>query len=152
MLLTVVQGFTLTRLNQSSWLPLPELFWELSSTSASGCCVCAQSLMSDCDPKDCSLPGFSVHWDSPGKNTGVDCHALIQVSNLCLSVSLLAGGLFTTSTTWKASKPVNDYHTKNPSSKILHFKRPELEVCFHDGREYVSYGLSQPDSIELKCL
>ena len=25
-----------------------------------------------------SLPGFSVHRDSPGKNTGVGCHALLQ--------------------------------------------------------------------------
>ena len=23
-------------------------------------------------------PGFSVHGDSPGKNTGVGCHALLQ--------------------------------------------------------------------------
>ena len=30
------------------------------------------------DPMDCSLPGFSVHGDSPGKNTGVGCHSLIQ--------------------------------------------------------------------------
>ena len=27
---------------------------------------------------DCSPPGFSVHADSLGKNTGVDCHALFQ--------------------------------------------------------------------------
>ena len=27
---------------------------------------------------DYSLPGSSVHGDSPGKNTGVDCHALLQ--------------------------------------------------------------------------
>ena len=27
---------------------------------------------------DCSLPGFSVHGDSPGKNTGVGCHFLLQ--------------------------------------------------------------------------
>jgi len=27
---------------------------------------------------DCSLPGTSVDEDSPGKNTGVDCHALFQ--------------------------------------------------------------------------
>ena len=26
----------------------------------------------------CSPPGFSVHEDSPGKNTGVGCHALLQ--------------------------------------------------------------------------
>ena len=27
---------------------------------------------------DCSWPGFSVHGDSPSKNTGVGCHALLQ--------------------------------------------------------------------------
>ena len=29
-------------------------------------------------PMDCSPPGSSVHGDSPGKNTGVGCHALLQ--------------------------------------------------------------------------
>ena len=28
---------------------------------------------------DCSLPGSSVHGDSPGKNTGVGCHALLTL-------------------------------------------------------------------------
>jgi len=27
---------------------------------------------------DSSPPGFSVHGDSPGKNTGMGCHALLQ--------------------------------------------------------------------------
>ena len=27
---------------------------------------------------DCSLPGPSVHEESPSKNTGVGCHALLQ--------------------------------------------------------------------------
>ena len=27
---------------------------------------------------DCSPPGSSVHGDSPGKNTGVGCHSLLQ--------------------------------------------------------------------------
>ena len=27
---------------------------------------------------DCSLPDSPVHGDSPGKNTGVGCHALLQ--------------------------------------------------------------------------
>ena len=31
-----------------------------------------------CDPMDCSPPDSSVHGDSPGKNTGVGCHALLQ--------------------------------------------------------------------------
>ena len=30
------------------------------------------------DPMDCSPPGSSVHGDSPGENTGVGCHALLQ--------------------------------------------------------------------------
>ena len=43
-------------------------------------CVCLvpQSCLTLCDPMDCSPPGPSVHWDSPGKNTGVGCHALLQ--------------------------------------------------------------------------
>ena len=31
-----------------------------------------------CDPMDCSPSGFSVHRDSPGKNTRVVCHSLLQ--------------------------------------------------------------------------
>ena len=31
-----------------------------------------------CNPVDCSLPGSSVHGDSPGKNTAVGCHSPLQ--------------------------------------------------------------------------
>ena len=31
-----------------------------------------------CDPMDYRPPGSSVHGDSPGKHTGVGCHALLQ--------------------------------------------------------------------------
>ena len=44
-------------------------------------CVCAKSLQSCstlCSRMDCSPPGSSVHGDSPGKNPGVGCHALLQ--------------------------------------------------------------------------
>ena len=41
-------------------------------------CLVAQSCLILCDPMDCSPPGSSVHGDSPGKNTGVGCHALLQ--------------------------------------------------------------------------
>ena len=37
-----------------------------------------QSCLTPCDAMDCSLPGSSVHEDSPGKNTEVGCHALLQ--------------------------------------------------------------------------
>ena len=41
-------------------------------------CLVAQSCSTLCDPMDCGPPGSSVHGDSPGKNTGVGCHALFQ--------------------------------------------------------------------------
>ena len=43
-----------------------------------------------CNPMNCNLPGSSVHGDSPGKNIGMGCHALLQGifltqgSNSCL--------------------------------------------------------------------
>ena len=41
-------------------------------------CSVSQSCSTLCDPMDCSPPGSSVHGDSPGKNTEVGCHALLQ--------------------------------------------------------------------------
>ena len=47
-------------------------------------------------------------WNSPGKNTGVGCHALLQEIfptqglNMCLMSPALAGGFFTTSAMWEA--------------------------------------------------
>ena len=41
-------------------------------------CSVTQSCPTLCDPTDYSPPGSSVHRDSPGKNTGVGCHALLQ--------------------------------------------------------------------------
>ena len=41
-------------------------------------CLGAQSCPTLCDPVDYSPPGSSVHGDSPAKNTGLGCHALLQ--------------------------------------------------------------------------
>ena len=44
-------------------------------------CMCAKLLQSRptlWDPMDCSLPDSSVHGNSPGKNTRVGSHALLQ--------------------------------------------------------------------------
>ena len=74
-------------------------------------CIFAKSLQSCpnfCDPVDFSLTVSSVQWDSPGKNTGVDCCALplgifpTQRSNLCLTFPALAGRFFSTSAPWEA--------------------------------------------------
>ena len=41
-------------------------------------CLVTQLCLTLCDPVDSSLPGSSVHGYSPGKNTGVGSHALLQ--------------------------------------------------------------------------
>ena len=43
-------------------------------------CVClvAQLCLTLWNPMGCGLPGYSGHEDSPDKNTGVGCHALLQ--------------------------------------------------------------------------
>ena len=44
------------------------------------CCavLVAQLCLTLCDPMDYNQPGSFVHGDSPGKNTGMGCHALLQ--------------------------------------------------------------------------
>ena len=60
---------------------------------------------------DCSTPGSSVPGDSPGKNTGGGCHALLQgvflevdpvIEPTSLMSPALTGGFFTTSATSEA--------------------------------------------------
>ena len=68
-----------------------------------------QSCPTLCNPMDCSPPGSSP-WDSPGKTTGVGCHALLQgifltdpgIEPTSLMSPALADGFFTTSATWEA--------------------------------------------------
>ena len=70
-------------------------------------------------------------WDSPGKNTRVDCHALLQgiipnpgIKPMSPMTPALAAGLFATSATWEApvilyyyyychKKAINDQRIKN---------------------------------------
>ena len=42
------------------------------------CAKLLQSCPTLCDPMDCSPSRLLYPWDSPGKNTGVDCHFLLQ--------------------------------------------------------------------------
>ena len=61
-----------------------------------------------CDPMNYSSPGSSVHGIIQAKNSGVGCHAFLQGifptqgSKPNLLSPALAGGFFTTSTTWEA--------------------------------------------------
>ena len=54
------------------WLIVSGGGWVPGGVSAQGEVkkLVAQLCPTLCDPMDCSLPGFSVRGDSPGKNTG----------------------------------------------------------------------------------
>ena len=57
------------------------LLWLYQEQLITVCCVLClvtQSCPTLCDPMDYSPPGSSIHGDSLGKNTGVDCHAFLQ--------------------------------------------------------------------------
>ena len=51
-------------------------FWPIPYAAV--LCLVAHLCLTLCDPVDSSPPGSSVHGDSPGKNTGVGCHAFLQ--------------------------------------------------------------------------
>ena len=53
------------------------LKWRLYRIAAAAAAKLLQSCLTLCDPIDGSPPG-SHPWDSPGKNTGVGCHFLLQ--------------------------------------------------------------------------
>jgi len=52
-----------------------DLSWTIKKAAAAAKSL--QSCLTLCDPIDGSPPG-SRPWDSPGKNTGVGCHLLLQ--------------------------------------------------------------------------
>ena len=60
-------------------------------------CLVVQSCLTLCDPMDYRLPGSSVPGDSPGKDTGVHYHALLQgiFPTQGSKVSCIAGGFLT---------------------------------------------------------
>ena len=72
--------------NSCSWcptytlfaIPIPQQLWVLIRPMCFVLCYIAQSCLTLCDPMNCSPPGSSVHGDSPGKNTRVGCHVLLQ--------------------------------------------------------------------------
>ena len=62
-----------------------------------------------CDPIDSSLPGSPIPWDSPGKNTGVGCHFLLQCMKV-KSESKVAQSCLTLSDPMDCSLPGSSTH------------------------------------------
>ena len=57
-----------------SMYPFSKTLWNTCAVL----CLVAQLCLTLCAPMDCSLPGSSVHGDSPGNSTGVGGHAFLQ--------------------------------------------------------------------------
>ena len=68
----------LLMLKQKSAFLILSNFQLTPSAYPSVLCLVIQSYVTLCDSMDCSLPGSSVRMDSPGKNTRVGCHAILQ--------------------------------------------------------------------------
>ena len=91
--------------------------------------IVTQSCLILCDPIDCNPPGFSVHQNSPGKNTGVGCHAMACSKRSFtprdhIWVSWIAGRLFTIWATREALKLSNLLeNTSEVSSWIQVFRQ-----------------------------
>ena len=68
-----------------------------------------QSCLTLCDPIDGSPPGSHHPWDSPGKNTGVDCHFLLQCMKV-KSESAVAQSCPTLSDPMDCSPPGSSVH------------------------------------------
>ena len=89
-----------------SWFYRLHLIWMMGAFCFNLCvwvcvCVCvlvAQSCLILCNPRDYSLPRLLCPWNSPGKNTGVGSHSLLQgifQPRDWTQVSCIAGRFFT---------------------------------------------------------
>ena len=105
--------------------------WSLCSDFNPFYSLCAMlcSVMSDCDPMDCSLPGSNVLGIFPGKNTGVGCHFLFQGifltqdQNHNSSFSCIVRHIIYHCTTWEAHQPLQ-FSSVQSLSHVRLFETP----------------------------
>ena len=62
---------------------------DLYTAAAAATAKSLQSCQTLCDPRDDSPQGSPSPWDSPGKNTGVGCHFLLQCMKVISEVTQL---------------------------------------------------------------
>ena len=102
--------------NSQSLLKLMSIELVMQSNQYAAAAKSRQSCPTPCDSIDGSLPG-SCPWDSPGKNTGVGCHVLLQ--------SMKAKSESEVAQSWTLSDPVDC----SPPGSSVHgiFQARELE-------------------------
>ena len=81
--------------------------------------MCAKSLQLSptvCDPIDCSPQYSLVHGDCPGKNPGMDCHALLQ-------------GIFLTQRSNSHALHYRGFFTTEPRGKTIYQGSLRIWIC-----------------------
>ena len=56
------------------------------------CCLVTKSCLTLCDPMGLQPTRFLGPWDSPGKNTGMDCHSLLCIKQITMRTDCRAQG------------------------------------------------------------
>ena len=85
----------------------------------------AQSCPILCDPRDCSPPGSSP-WDSPGRNTEVGCHFLLQ--GIFPTQGWNPGISWLTSTIIQGPRSTS-FRAPEPSTHFLHLLDLQYSYC-----------------------
>ena len=98
--------------------------------------------MSDsCDAIDYSLPDSSVHGDSPGKNTGVRCHFLLQ--GIFLTPGSNPGLPHCRQTLYRLSHQGSPLSGKMPAKVCVRFLKCFIGVSFSRYTDFLGYILFQ---------
>ena len=95
-----------------------------------------QSCPTLCDPIDGSPPG-SCPWDSPGKNTGVGCHFLLQCMKV-KSVSEVSQSCPTLRDLMDCSLPGSSVHAVFQARGLEWVPLPSLLSCFSHAQFFVT--------------
>ena len=118
--------------------------------------VLSHSVMSDCDPVDCSPLGSSVHENFPGKNTGVGCHFLLQAiceiiawvyrvkQHLILSWSYLQYKDNLINGEWVSNSSVHYSHLEGLLNNSLLDLIPEFLINWFCGRNRICMSNKSP--------
>ena len=92
------------------------------------CVLLTQSCLTLRNLKDCIPPGFCP-WNSPGKNTGVGCHSLLQEISGPTEwtwVSCIAGRLFTV---WATREAPSCFEYQTPGAELGVFETKQCQLC-----------------------
>ena len=116
-------------------------------------CVCALSRFSHVrffETPWTIAPRLLCPWDSPGKKTGVGCHFLLQGifptqdgTRISFVPCLLAGGFFTTSSTWGALSGADTTITLSSGNSSRSRCGPDTIPSSGDDRVRATLGVTE---------